>query len=44
MQPIVGRYTDKNSKDFIATNGLVPDYPIQSQNTIQKLETDWGYE
>jgi carboxyl-terminal processing protease len=31
MQPIVGRYTDKNSKDFIATNGLVPDYPIQSQ-------------
>lgn len=31
MQPIVGRYTDKNNKDFIATNGLVPDYPIVSQ-------------
>lgn len=31
MQPIVGRYTDKNSKDFIATNGLVPDYPIATQ-------------
>lgn len=31
MQPIVGRYTDKNNKDFIATNGLIPDYPIESQ-------------
>jgi len=31
MQPIVGRYTDKNNKDFIATDGLVPDYPIQTQ-------------
>lgn len=31
MQPIVGRYTDKNNNDFIATNGLIPDYPIQSQ-------------
>lgn len=31
MQPIVGRYTDKNKVDFIATNGLIPDYPIESQ-------------
>jgi len=31
MQPIVGKYTDKNNLDFIATNGLVPDYPIESQ-------------
>lgn len=31
MQPIVGRYTDKNKVDFIATDGLIPDYPIESQ-------------
>ncbi|MDR1517150.1 MAG: hypothetical protein LBS52_03470 [Dysgonamonadaceae bacterium] len=31
MQPIVGRYTDKNGKDFIDTDGLVPDYAVQSQ-------------
>jgi len=31
MQPIVGRYTDKNNKDFMATNGLVPDYSVESQ-------------
>ena len=31
MQPIVGRYTDKNNKDFIATNGLIPDYLVQTQ-------------
>ncbi len=31
MQPIVGRFTDKNNTDFIATNGLVPDYPINTQ-------------
>jgi C-terminal processing protease CtpA/Prc len=36
MQPIVGRYTDKNNTDFMATNGLVPDYPVESQeyNTV----------
>lgn len=36
MQPIVGRYTDKNNKDFIATNGLIPDHPIttQERNTV----------
>lgn len=35
MQPIVGRYTDKNNKDFMATNGLVPNHPItlQERNT-----------
>lgn len=31
MQPIVGRYTDKNDKDFIATNGLIPNHAIQTQ-------------
>jgi len=31
MQPIVGRYTDKNNKDFIATNGLIPDHAIKTQ-------------
>ena len=31
MQPIVGRYTDKNNKDFIATNGLIPDHPVATQ-------------
>ena len=36
MQPIVGRYTDKNDKDFIATNGLIPDYPIKSQENNTK--------
>ena len=31
MQPIVARYTDKDGKDFIATNGLIPDFEIESQ-------------
>ncbi len=33
MQPIVGRYTDKDNKDFIATNGLIPDpdHLVQTQ-------------
>lgn len=31
MQPIVGRYTDKNGTDFIRTNGLIPTYAITSQ-------------
>lgn len=31
MQPIVGRYTDKNNNDFIADNGLIPKYPIDTQ-------------
>ncbi|MDR1743171.1 MAG: hypothetical protein LBR48_05045 [Dysgonamonadaceae bacterium] len=31
MQPIVGRYTDKNGNDFISTDGLIPNYAIESQ-------------
>lgn len=31
MQPIVGKYTDKNNHDFIATNGLIPDNIVVSQ-------------
>lgn len=31
MQPIVGRYTDKDEKDFVETGTLKPDYPIISQ-------------
>lgn len=31
MQPIVGQYTDKNNKDFISTNGLIPTHEIQTQ-------------
>lgn len=31
MQPIVGRYADKNNNDFITTNGLIPDHAINTQ-------------
>lgn len=31
MQPIVGRYTDKNGKDFVTDGALLPDYPIKTQ-------------
>lgn len=31
MQPIVGRYTDKNGDDFIKDGALIPNYPIKSQ-------------
>lgn len=31
MQPIVGRYTDKDGKDFIADGALIPSYPIETQ-------------
>lgn len=31
MQPIVGRYTDKDGKDFVKEGTLNPDYPILSQ-------------
>lgn len=31
MQPIVGRYTDKDGKDFINDDGVVPNHPIKSQ-------------
>ncbi|HBG40504.1 MAG TPA: hypothetical protein DDW85_03690 [Porphyromonadaceae bacterium] len=31
LQPIVARYTDKNENDFIETDGVIPNYPIESQ-------------
>ncbi len=31
MQPIVGRYTDKDGKDFINDGALIPNYPIETQ-------------
>lgn len=31
MQPIVGRYTDKDGKDFVAEGTLTPNYPIETQ-------------
>lgn len=36
MQPIVARYTDKNGKDFIATDGLIP----EPDNTLSE---GWGF-
>ena len=38
MQPIVGRYTDKNNNDFIATNGLVPIISFNPRSTIPPPE------
>lgn len=31
MQPIVGRYTDKDGKDFMSDGGLIPNEPLKSQ-------------
>ena len=31
MQPIVGRYTDKNGADFMIDDGLLPNHPVASQ-------------
>ena len=31
MQPIVGRYTDKDGKDFIKDGALLPNHPIKTQ-------------
>ncbi len=31
MQPIVGRYTDKKDKDFIADGALIPNHPIETE-------------
>ena len=31
MQPIVGRYTDKDGKDFIKDGALLPNHPIETQ-------------
>ena len=31
MQPIVGRYTDKNGKDFIDDGTLIPNHPIETE-------------
>lgn len=41
MQPIVGRYTDKDNKDFIATNGLIPNHPISETNVNERNTAKW---
>lgn len=41
MQPIVGRYTDKDNKDFIATNGLIPNHPIAETNSNERNTAKW---
>lgn len=41
MQPIVGKYTDKNNKDFIATNGLIPNHPISETNGNERNTASW---
>ncbi|MGI6073776.1 MAG: S41 family peptidase [Fermentimonas sp.] len=41
MQPIVGRYTDKDGKDFIATDGLIPNYPIAEADEYERDTRVW---
>ena len=41
MQPIVGRYTDKDNKDFIATNGLIPNHPISDTKNNELNTAKW---
>src|SRR5690554_169018 len=41
MQPIVGRYTDKDNKDFIATNGLIPNHPIAETYINERNASTW---
>lgn len=41
MQPIVGRYTDKDNKDFIATNGLIPNHSISETNVNERNTAIW---
>ena len=41
MQPIVGRYTDKNNKDFISTNGLVPNHIITEAYNNERNTSTW---
>ena len=41
MQPIVGKYTDKDNKDFIATNGLVPNHPIDAAFVNERNTASW---
>ena len=41
MQPIVGRYTDKDNKDFIATNGLIPNHPIAETDINERNASTW---
>ena len=41
MQPIVGRYTNKNNQDFIATNGLIPNHPIAETDVIERNTSKW---
>lgn len=42
MQPIVGRYTDKDGNDFVADGTLIPNHPIESQENNTKTWTPIG--
>lgn len=41
MQPIVGRYTDKDGADFIATDGLIPTHIIEETNRNERNTETW---
>lgn len=41
MQPIVGQYTDKNDKDFIATNGLIPNHVVAETDLNERNTATW---
>ena len=41
MQPIVGKYTDKNNNSFINTNGLIPNHPIESTYVNELTPSVW---
>ena len=41
MQPIVGKYTDKNNYDFILTNGLIPNHIIAGTDVNERNTAKW---
>ena len=41
MQPIVGRFTDKDNKDFISTNGLIPNHPVDETERNERNTAKW---
>lgn len=44
IQPIVGRYTDKNGKDFVADGALIPNHPVESQELGTETWKPIGHE
>lgn len=42
MQPIVGRYTDKDGNDFVADGTLIPNHPIETQEYNTETWTPIG--